>query len=201
MKKLNTLFVDIGGVIMTNGFDHKIREKAITEFHLDRNEFDPLHKEYYNLHECGVLSLSEYLDKTIFYTKRSFSKTDFENFIKEQTRPYPDMLEYLKEIKKDYNLKVVALSNEGRELAKYRIHKFHLKNLFDTFIVSCFVGFQKPDPRIYQLTLDVTESCKEHVIYIDDRSYLVDAAAKLGIHGIVHTTLESTKNELSKYLS
>lgn len=200
MKKIDTLFVDIGGVVLTNGWDHKIREKAISAFHLEMDEFDLLHKEYYNLHECGILSLSEYLDKTIFYKKRDFSKNDFENFMKEQSKPYPDMLEYLKEIKKEHNLKVIALSNEGRELAKYRIHTFDLKSLFDAFIVSCFVGFQKPDPRIYQLTLDVTESDKESLIYIDDRSNLVQAAANFKIHGILHTTLESTKNELTKYL-
>jgi putative hydrolase of the HAD superfamily len=193
MTKINTLFLDIGGVFLTNGWDRSIREKAIRTFQLNKDEFNDLHKEYYDLHEQGKISLSTYLDKVVFWKKQDFSKFEFEEFMKNQAESYPEMIKWISDIKKEYNLKIVTVSNEGRELAEYRIKKFNLTSLIDTFIISSFVYFQKPDPRIYQIAFDVTQSEISKVLYIDDRAHLVEAASKLGIKGIVHKSHEETK--------
>jgi len=199
MTIIKTLFVDIGGVLLTNGWDKVIREKTLNEFNLQKDEFDSLHSEYYNLHEQGKISFDEYLDKVVFWKKRDFSKLEFVDFIKNQTRTYPEMFNLILDIKRKYNLTVVALSNEGRELAEYRIKTYDLGSIFDFFIVSSFVYYQKPDVHIYKIALDVTQSHISQVLYIDDRSYLVEAASKLGIEGIVHTSYESTKLELEHF--
>ncbi len=196
---IKTLFVDIGGVLLTNGWDRGIREKTLNEFHVDKDEFDHLHKQYYNLHEQGKISFDEYLKKVVFWKKRDFSISEFETFIKDQTVPYSEMITLIESIKKAYNLKVVAVSNEGRDLAEYRIKTYDLNKIFDSYIVSSFVYFQKPDPHIYRIALDVTQAPIDEVLYIDDRSYLVEAASKLGIKGIVHTSVETTKKELEKF--
>lgn len=201
MTKITTLFLDIGGVILTNGWDRGIREKAIKKFHLEPKEFDALHKEYYDLHEQGKISLSTYLDKVVFWKKRPFSKTEFEDFMKSESQAYPEMIDLFSNLKKEYHLKVFAISNEGKELAKYRIHTYNLASFIDAFFISCFVGIQKPDPRFYEMALDITETDPSDVIYIDDRSYLIDAASKLHIKGIEHTSLSSTKNACQVLLS
>lgn len=196
---IKTLFLDIGGVLLTNGWDRGLREKTLNEFYVDKDEFDPLHKQYYNLHEQGKISFDEYLKKTVFWKKRDFTISEFEIFIKNQTKPYSDMIELIDSIKKAHNLKVVAVSNEGRDLAEYRIKEYDLNKIFDSYIISSFVYFQKPDPHIYRLALDVTQSKVHEVLYIDDRSYLIEAASKLGIKGIVHSSFEATKKELEQF--
>lgn len=198
-KKITTLFLDIGGVLLTNGWDHTVRDAAIKKFHLANQEFDPLHKKYYDLLEQGKITLDEYLNETIFWKERNFSKSDFIQFMNEQSKPYPEMLQFIRELKKKHHLTVVAVSNEGRELAEYRIKAFQLNDIFDITIVSAFVYFQKPDPHIYQMALDISQAKIDEIIYIDDRDYLVEAAAELGFYGIVHTSMESTREELKKY--
>lgn len=196
---IKTLFLDIGGVLLTNGWDRGLREKTLKEFHVDKEEFDLLHKQYYNLHEQGKITLDEYLKKVVFWKKRDFTISEFEAFIKNQTVPYSDMIGLIESIKKAHNLKVVAVSNEGRDLAEYRIKTYHLDRIFDGYFISSFVYFQKPDPHIYHIALDVTQSPIHEVLYIDDRSYMIEAASKLGIKGIVHTSFEKTKKELEQF--
>ena len=200
MSMINTLFLDIGGVLLTNGWDRGMRNAAKEKFYLEKTEFDHLHKEYYNLYEQGKINLSDYLDKVVFWKKRDFTKLEFEAFIKEQSQPYSETLNYFLDLKKQYNLKVVALSNEGREIADYRIKTFDLCKLFDFFIISAFVGYQKPDYHIFQMAFDLTKVPLDEILYIDDRSEMVDAIAKFGIKGIRHTSLEATKKEIEHLL-
>ncbi len=197
---INTLFLDIGGVLLTNGWDRGMRNAALAKFQLEKTEFDHLHKEYFNLYEQGKINLSDYLDKVVFWKKRNFTKLEFESFMKQQSQPYPETFNYFLNLKKQFNLKVVAVSNEGREIADYRIKTFDLGLLFDFFIVSSFVGYQKPDYHIFQMAFDLTQVPLDEILYIDDRSEMVEAIAKFGIKGIRHTSLEATKNEIESQL-
>jgi putative hydrolase of the HAD superfamily len=113
-----------------------------------------------------------------------------------QSQMLPEMFDLIGRIKAINGLKVVALSNEGRELTQHRIEKFNLKAIFDFFISSCFVHFRKPDPDIYFLAMECAQARPEEIAYIDDRGLFVEAAGRLGIHGIHHTDLETTLAEL-----
>lgn len=181
---ISTLWLDIGGVLLTNGWDHLSREKAATFFGFDYKDFDEKHKLYYNLHEIGLISLSQYLDHVLFYKSQNFSKPAFIEFMHEQSKPYEETIHYFKRLKKTHALRVAALSNEGYELAEHRIKKFKLNTFIDEFFVSCFIGLQKPDPRFYQTALDVMQLEKEKILYIDDREHLIKAAVTLGFQGI-----------------
>lgn len=201
MSKITTLFLDIGGVILTNGFDRHIRQKLLNHFKLENEPFNELHKKYYDLHEQGLISLTEYLEHTIFWKTRNFKLKEVLNFIQEESKPNLEMLSLIQNLKIKYDLKITTVSNEGRDLAEYRIKKFNLIQLIDIFVISSFVGYQKPDPRIYQMALDITQRPLEEILYIDDRDYLVYDAQKLGIKGIVHQSLDTTKKELDLILS
>ena len=198
--KITTLFLDIGGVILTNGWDHVSRMKAAKQFDLDWNEFDARHKKFYDMHEKGFITVDEYLDKVIFYIKRDFTHAQFKEFMQAQSLPFTDMLNYFTELKKKKKVKIVFLSNEGRFLAEYRIKKYQLAKLADLFIISCFVGLQKPDPHIYKLALDLTHTFPSEVAYIDDRANLIEAAKPIGFHEVQHVSLESTKEQLDRLL-
>lgn len=202
MKKENqTLFIDIGGVLMTNGWDHVLRKKAAEVFHFDFSDFEQRHREFYDLHETGKMSLDDYLEKTIFWKKREFTLNEFKKYMLDQTQLYPEMLALFTEIKATYRLKIAAVSNEGKELTHYRLQHGRLNLFIDNFFISCFLHVQKPDPDIYRMAFEIMQVQPVDILYVDDRPNLVAAAATLGIKGCVHTSQETTKKFLLENLN
>lgn len=197
--EITTLFLDIGGVILTNGWDRNMRKLAAWTFDLDYDELNERHHLTFGTYEEGKLSLEQYLERTIFYKERPFLKDDFCKFMFAQSKPYPDMLLMMRNLKLKYRLKLTAVSNEGRELSIYRVQKFRLTSLIDIFISSSFVHFRKPDEDMYRMALDISQVSPNEVLYIDDREMFVQVARGLGIRGIVHKDYKNTISELSKH--
>lgn len=196
LSKIKVVFMDIGGVLLTNGWGHESRQKAARVFDFDYEEMNTLHNFIYNIFEIGSISLDEYLDTVVFHCPRNFTKTEFKEFMYAQSVELPDMLSWIKSWKKRTELPVYALSNENRELNDYRIKTFQLQKIFDGFFSSCYLGFRKPDPRIYKKALEIVQVCPEQSIYFDDRAMLVNAATKLRINAIQHRKFEETKSIL-----
>ncbi|WHF52890.1 HAD family phosphatase [Chryseobacterium gotjawalense] len=199
-SKIKAVFLDIGGVILTNGWDHESREKAANVFGFDYTEMNILHNFIYNVFEIGSISLDEYLDTVLFENPRDFTKEEFKKFMYAQSVELPQMLSWFKSWKKQTDLPVFAISNENKELNEYRIRTFNLHELFDGFFSSCYVGYRKPDPRIFKTALEITQVKPEECIYFDDRPMLVNAAGKLGMNSIVHQNFETTKNILEHFI-
>ncbi len=191
------LFLDIGGVLLTNGWDRTMRERAAKEFNLDLAELNERHHLTFDTYEVGKLGLDEYLRRAVFYAPRPFTPDDFKAFMFAQSEPYPEMIELVRRLKQDHCLKVAVVSNEGRELALYRIEKFDLAEFVDFFIVSSFVHFRKPDHDIFNLALDVAQVPRERVAYIEDRPMFVAVAQELGMRGIRHSGYDSTRSALA----
>lgn len=197
-KKITTLFLDIGGVLLTNGWDRHSRTLAVNKFNLDEEEINERHHLTFDTYESGKLSLDDYLSRVVFYEKRNFGLNEFKNFMFAQSKALPDMLGFIKELKKKHDLKVTAVSNEGRELTEYRISKFKLNKIFDAFVASSFVHLRKPDVDIYKYALDVSQVSPENAAYLDDRKMFVEVANTLGINGIHHNDYKSSKLKLEK---
>jgi putative hydrolase of the HAD superfamily len=196
---VNTIFTDIGGVLLTNGWDRGCRRRAIDTFKLDPEETEERHHLCFDTLEVGKITLDEYLNHVVFYKKRLFTRSEFWKFMCDQSQPLPGMIELVQQLKKKYNLKVAVVSNEGRELAEYRIKQFNLNAVADFFIVSSFVHFRKPDADIFRIALDTAQVTPQQVVYIEDRPMFVQVARSLGIHGIRHTDLNSTCEKLEKF--
>lgn len=188
--------MDIGGVLLTNGWGHESRQKAAKIFGFDYEEMDVLHHFIYNVFEIGSISLDDYLDTVIFNQPRKFTKVDFKRFMYDQSEELPKMLAWVKSWKKQTRLPVFALNNESLELNDYRIEKFKLHDVFNGFFSSCYLGFRKPDPRIYQTALEITRLKPKECLYFDDRPMLVEAAKKQGIRGVLHENFEKSKKIL-----
>ncbi len=195
---INTLFLDIGGVLLTNGWDREARTRAAQKFKLDYNEMDERHHLTFDTYEEGKLSLDEYLTRVVFYEKRPFTRGDFRTFMFAQSQPFSDMLDLMRRLKSQYHLRLAAVSNEGRELTVYRVQHFQLESLIDFFISSCFVHYRKPDADMYRIALDIAQTSPEQVAYIDDRALFVEVAQGLGIRGIVHKDLAGTQKALAE---
>jgi putative hydrolase of the HAD superfamily len=196
-SSIKTLFLDIGGVLLTNGWDHTARQKAAATFDLDYADLNERHHLTFDTYEQGKLSLLEYLQRVVFYKERPFSLESFRTFMFNQSQPIPEMIDLIRRLKARYHLKTAAVSNEGRELTVYRIQQFNLDQVIDFFIASSFVHFRKPDADIYRIAMDISQSPLEQVVYIDDRRMFVEVAQGLGIQSIQHTGYETTRTALA----
>lgn len=190
---ITTIFLDIGGVLLSNGWEHHSREKASIQFHLDFREMEILHDFIFNVYEIGKLTLDEYLETVIFNEERNFTKEDFKTFMFAESVAMSDMLEWVKAWKRRCGFRMISINNEGRELNDYRIKKFGLHECFDAFVSSCEVGMRKPDPGIFKLAMGIAQASPDKCIYFDDRLMLVQAAEKLGIRSFHHEDFETTK--------
>jgi putative hydrolase of the HAD superfamily len=195
---ITALFLDIGGLLLTNGWDRAMRRRAAETFGLEFDEMNERHNLTFDTYERGLLSLEEYLQRVIFHQPRSFTPGQFRTFMFEQSRPLGDNLEFFHQIAGAYHLKVAAISNEGRELALHRIRTFHLGELMDFFVLSSFVRFRKPDEDIFRLALDIAQVPPERALYIDDRLMFAEVAQGLGIRSIYHESLDQTRAALAE---
>jgi putative hydrolase of the HAD superfamily len=194
---VTTIFTDIGGVLLTNGWDRIARASAAKEFDLDLDELNERHHLTFDTYESGKLDLEEYLNRVVFYEKRSFKRKQFRDFMFSQSKPFPEMIDMMRKIKEKYKIKIAVVSNEGRELNTYRIKKFGLSDFVDFFISSCYVHFRKPDADIFRVALDIAHVPAGQVIYLEDRNLFVQVARSLGIRTIHHTGFQSTSKELN----
>jgi putative hydrolase of the HAD superfamily len=202
MKKsssITALFLDIGGVLLTDGWGHVSRKLAAKTFDLDLDEIDARHNMILDMYEMGKLTLEEYLSRVVFYQKRSFTRAQFRKFMFAQSKPYPKMIERVRQLKVRYGLKIVVVSNEARELNSYRIRKFKLDGFVDFFISSCFVHLRKPDADIFRVALDIAQVPANQVVYIENLLMFVQVAEGLGIRGICHTDYKSTCAKLASF--
>lgn len=201
MKKMEitTLFLDVGGVLLSNGWDRESRRRTAESFNIDYPEMDERHHLTFDTYEEGKLTLEEYLSRVVFYEQRPFSVEQFKQAMFALSRPFPEMIELICQLKARYRLKIAVVSNEGRELNEYRIKSFELGSFVDFFISSCFVHFRKPDADIFRIALDIAQVAPEQVVYIEDRHLFAEVAAGLGINPIIHAGYDSTKRELAHF--
>lgn len=191
------LFIDIGGVLLSNGWDHHSRMRAATHFHLDWSEMEERHRLNFATFEEGKLTMDDYLNRVVFYRERAFSRTLFADFMFAQSIPFPDMINMITRLKQQHGLKIAAVSNEARELNAHRIEKFGLDGFVDFFISSCFVRLRKPDADIFRLALDIAQVPPQRVVYIENTQMFVEIAQGIGIRSILHTDCHATSAQLA----
>jgi putative hydrolase of the HAD superfamily len=197
--EITTLFLDIGGVLLTDGWNHDSRQQAATHFKLDLAELEDRHHLTFDTYEEGKLTLEEYLSRVVFYQKRPFTRAQFRRFMFAQSKPYPEMIELVAQLKLRHGLKIAVVSNEARELNAYRIQKFKLPEFVDSFISSSFVHIRKPDEDIFRLALDISQAPAGQVVYIENTPMFVQVAEGLGIRSLLHTDYTSTCAKLASF--
>jgi putative hydrolase of the HAD superfamily len=196
---ITTLFLDIGGVLLTNGWDHHARRRAAANFGLDLAEMEDRHHLTFDTYEEGKLTLKEYLSRVVFHQKRAFSRDQFRRFMFAQSKPFPKMIELVRRFKARYALKIVVVSNEARDLNAHRIQRFKLAEFVDCFVSSCFVHVRKPDADIFRFALDIAQAPVRKVLYIDNTPMFVQIAEGLGIRSIYHAEYRSTCEKLTSF--
>lgn len=198
MTKVKMLFWDIGGVILTNGWDRGSRRNAVETFNLDWADFEDRHELMLNAFECGHASLDEYLRRTVFYRERAFTPDDFKKFMFAQSQALPESLDFLAKLARNRGYFLAAVNNESAEINDYRIHKFKLHDYFKAFFSSCYLGVRKPDREIYSLALKISQSEPEECAMIDDRGLNLECAREMRMHTIQFQNVEQLRGDLAQ---
>ena len=196
---ITALFLDVGGVLLNNGWDRHARRRAARNFKLEWAEMEERHRLTFEVHEEGKITLDEYLRRVVFYQKRPFTRAQFRRFMFAQSKPYPEMIELAAQLKVRHGLKIAVVSNEAREVNAYRIRRFKLDRFVDSFISSCFVHVRKPDAEIFRLALDIVQVPAREVVYIENTPMFVQIAEDMGIRSILHTDYSSTCAKLASF--
>jgi putative hydrolase of the HAD superfamily len=195
---IRSIFWDVGGVLLTDAWDRTERIAALEHFRLDEKEFHARHEMAVSSFERGKITLDEYLDGTVFYRDRSFTRQAFVDYMFSLSRPVPEALDFARSLADSGKYFMGTINNESRELNLHRIEKYGLRGIFQLFVSSCFVGLRKPEPDIYHLALEITQKPPEECCFIDDRALNLECAAKLGMHTIEMQTLDQLRKDLEK---
>ena len=185
MSEVTALFWDVGGVVLSNGWDRAARIEAARRFKFLREDFEGRHEAAAEAFETGRMTLPAYLDQTIFFRARAFTREEFTSFVLEQSKDNPEVRAVLDELTAARRYFLATINNESVELNAYRIREFHLVRNFTAFFSSCYLGVRKPDERIYRLVLSMTQRAPEECVFIDDRPANLEPARKLGM-GTIH---------------
>jgi putative hydrolase of the HAD superfamily len=198
VAEIRAIFWDVGGVLLSNAWDHTERSLALQHFHLDEEEFRDRHDAVVAAFERGEISLDEYLDRTVFYRTRSFTRAEFREYMFSLSRPMPEVLAFARGLATGGKYFMGTLNNESRELNLHRIEKFGLREIFRVFVSSCFVGLRKPESGIYRLAIEITQFDPEECCFIDDRAGNLESPAKMGMRTIQMQTVEQLRGELGR---
>jgi len=198
LPAIKAIFWDVGGVLLTDAWDHTQRADALAHFGLDQTEFQQRHEMLVSSFERGKISLDEYLDRTVFYRERSFTREAFRDYMFSLSKPKADVLALAQQLAKCGKYFMSTINNESLELNLYRIQTYALRDIFSVFVSSCFVGLRKPEDGIYRLALELTQRAAQESCFLDDRPLNLEAATRLGIHAIAVQDGAQVSAELGK---
>lgn len=196
MSEITAIFFDVGGVLLSNAWDREQREKALQKFQLDQEEFFDRHEMVVSSFERGKIGLDEYLDRTIFYRSRPFTREAFKEYVYSLSQPDEAALAVGRSLRASGKYLLGTINNESRDLNLYRIEKFGLRQIFDLFVSSCFVGLRKPEDGIYRLALEITQQPPGQCCFIDDRPLNLEAAQRVGIKTIQMENANQLRKDL-----
>lgn len=196
MAKITTVFSDVGGVLLTNGWDRNSRHKLVEKFNLDLGEFGDRHELVSTAFETGELDMEHYLDRTVFFKPRTFSREAVKEFMFGESQPFPESLAFIARLAQTKKYLMTTLNNESTELNQYRINQFGLRNYFTAFFSSCYLGVKKPDEAIYVLALELVQRPAEECVFIDDRALNLECARWHGMKTIQFKNVKQLENDL-----
>ena len=198
MSEVKVLLFDVGGVLLTNGWDREARRLACEQFGLDWEDFQDRHDFVAPDFETGKLTMAQYLRRTIFYRSRSFTEAEFVVFMKAQSKAMPDSLALLDELAASGKYVLATLNNESRELNDHRIDTFGLRKFFSAFMSSCYLGMRKPEEDIYRVAVDIIQHPPEQCVFIDDRLLNLECADRAGIQSIHFKNADQLRTSLNE---
>ena len=200
--EIRTIFWDIGGVLLTNGWDEAQRAHTLTPLGVDLADFESRYEAANFFWERGLSTAVEFFNKTLFRAdqpNRSFSFEDIWPLVCAESKVlHPECFDILTSLNNSGNYKVATLNNESRELNAYRIDTFNLRQYFDYFICSGYVHEMKPYPDIYRVAIDISGHPPQTSVFIDDKPENCRAATAFGMNVIIFQSPDQLGRDLAQ---
>ncbi len=200
--RVRTIFWDIGGVILTNGWDLHQRARVLAELGVDLKAYEAVHDSVNYYWERGLIRARDFFEQTVLRPNEKLGLT-FDALWKlvcgESRVIHPECLAMLDALKASGSYRVATLNNESPELNEYRLDTFGLRERFDYFICSGYVHEMKPLPGIYRTAISTSGHCPEETLFIDDKQENCDAAVALGIRAIRFESPEGLRFALAQH--
>lgn len=193
MHEPPTLFFDVGGVLLTNGWDTAARTKAAQVFGIEYPEFQTRHEMLKTAFETGRIDLDTYIRRTVFFQPRAFTPEDFKQHMYGVSQRLGDTLDFVRALAATGKYRLFTLNNESRELQEHRVRTFHMAPVFRAFLTSCYLGLAKPDEDIYRNALGIAACSAGRGLFIDERSMNVEAASALGLNTFLFKELDGLR--------
>ena len=185
--EVKTIFWDVGGVLLTNGWDIDQRGRVLASLGVNVAAYEAVHDEVNFFWERGLISAQDFFERTVLETNPQLGLT-FDGLWKlvcgESRVLYPECFDMIANLRRTGVYRVATLNNESKELNRYRIDTFHLRSFFDYFICSGYIHEMKPLPEIYRAAIDISGFAAETAVFIDDKRENCDAARGFGMNAI-----------------
>ena len=195
--EVRTVFWDVGGVLLTNGWDREQRAQVLTRLGVDLAQYESLHGGANADWERGLSTAEHFFNQTVFTEPRTFTFEQLWSQVCAESKIlHPACFDILGSLAQEKNITVATLNNESRELNEYRMKAFRLRPYFDYFICSGYVHEMKPQPGIYRSAVDISGYPAEETLLIDDKEENCEAAVALGMQAIHFETPSQLRDEL-----
>jgi len=204
MTDIRTIFWDIGGVILSNGWDRDQRERVLTPLGVDVAAYERRHEAENFYWERGRIDAETFFNRTVFHpsdsepAKQDFTFSDlWPKVCGESSFRYPESFDILLALKRSGQFKLETLNNESTELNEYRLDNFGLRPQFDYFICSGYVNEMKPHPDIFRAAVRISGQPASTAVFIDDKQTNIDAARYHGMQGILFESPAQLRSSLA----
>jgi epoxide hydrolase-like predicted phosphatase len=196
---IKAVIFDLAGVVLFpihGTFDSLLAERL--EVPIERVETimkSPINDQW----DLDELSDDEFFDLLLTGLKLPSDKKDIvRKFVVDDFYIDQEMLALIRVLRKSYT--TVLLTNFPSHVHDFMDRSWNVEGAFDHIIVSADVKLVKPDPRIFQLTLDRIGCQANEAVYLDDRKINVDAASALGIKSIYFSSKTRSIAALNRVL-
>jgi epoxide hydrolase-like predicted phosphatase len=205
---ITTVISDFGGVLTTpliqsfvayqeeTGVDFKRFGEAMGRI-MEREGEHPLFEL-----ECGRISEADFYAQIEAELEGDVSLADFRERYFANLHPNEPMIEYMRSLR-GRGFRMAILTNNVREWEPlWRAKIPAIDEIFEVVVDSGFVGMRKPDPRIYELTLERLGGGvrAEECVFVDDIDVNCDAARALEMQAVHFVDAEQAIAELERVL-
>lgn len=198
MDKIKTIIFDLGGVYFTDGTKQAI-QKIGEKFHKDEETVARIFNgELGTKYRKGEISFSEFWNEAISTLNITATVEEMAEIWHKGNQPIRGTVNIIEQLKKQ-NYELLFLSDNVQERVDYIERNYHFLKNFKDGVFSHKAGTRKPDPKMYELALQLTESNPHECIYIDDKIELLAPAEKLGMKTIHFTHPQALPEKLNGF--
>lgn len=167
-------------------------------FHFSESEFESTNIEKRKALKSGKSDIDfwlEYAQKKNIRLPKDWAQK-YTAVLKESVGADPDMYVLVDQLKEN-GIRVGMLSNIDDRYTKL-IRDFGFYEPFEPCLLSCEMGLEKPDPKVYDLLIKTIQLDPQQIVFIDDKTENVEAAKAIGIDAILFESGSQVKEELTK---